>query len=115
MSDCYWCYWGWPKPIQDIYDKAVADLGGWEDPLEFGPAHILWSDENWDCVQWCLDHFSDNPSDYSDDQLAIVRRSLIELLAVPDEYKVEPADFNGQNPAAFPPPAEWGCRRAVQL
>jgi hypothetical protein len=107
MGICYWCYWGWPKPIKEIYDRAVADLDGWDDPMEFGPGHIVWSDENWDSAQWCLDHFDEYRGDYSDVDLAIVRRSLEELLAVPGEFKEPPADYDDENPAAFPPPAHW--------
>lgn len=111
MSTCYWCYWGWPKPIKEIYDRALADLGGWKDPLEFGPGHIVWSDENWDSADWCLEHFDEYPGQYGDEELAIVKRSLVELLAVPKEFKESPDEYDGENPADFPPPVHWECKR----
>jgi len=107
MSMCWWCHWGWPKPIADIYIKAVKDLGGFLNALHFGPSHIVWEDENWDCAQWCLDHFDEYGGDYDEEELAIVRRSLEELLLVPDEYKEWPAEYDGNNPGQFPPPAHW--------
>ena len=45
---CWWCHWGWPKPIADIYDDCVERLGGDEGPLLWGPAHVVWADENWE-------------------------------------------------------------------
>jgi hypothetical protein len=107
MGTCYWCHWGWPKPIKDIYDRAADDLGGYTDPLEFGPAHIVWSDENWDSAQWCLDNFDKYRGDHLENDLAIVRRSLEELLAVPEEMKAPPDNYDGENPANFPPPEHW--------
>lgn len=109
MGTCYWCHWGWPRQIREIYDRAKADLGGYTEPLEFGPSHIVWSDENWDSAQWCLDNFDKYRGDYEDADLEIVKRSLLELLAVPDKYKSPPTDYDGDNPERFPPPAEWEC------
>jgi hypothetical protein len=48
MGICWFCYWGWPKPVADIYLKALAKLDGYDSPLHFGPAHIIWDDENFD-------------------------------------------------------------------
>lgn len=107
MATCYWCHWGWPKPIKDIFDRAVADLGGFTDAMYFGPAHIVWSDENFDSAQWCLDHFEDRWGDFNEEELAIVRRSLEELAAVPDEFKQPPNEYDGENPESFPPPSHW--------
>jgi hypothetical protein len=106
---CWWCYWGWPKPIADIYDDCLAKLDGWKEPLEFGPGHVVWSDENWDSAQWCLEHFGDYPKpEYmTDDHLAIVRESLERLCALPDEYKHEPDEYEGSNPEDYPPPSHW--------
>ena len=107
---CYWCYWGWPKPIRDIYDDCVEKLGG-EGALEWGPGHVVWGDENWDSAQWCLDNFDKYKGDYTDDELTVVRESLERLLAVPDEFKVEPGGYDGDKhaPADFPPPKHWEC------
>jgi len=107
MGNCWWCYWGWPKPIHDIYTRALELLDGDIMPLNYGPAHIVWEDENWDCAQWCLDNFDKYPSDYSAEHLAIVRRSLEELLLVDEKYKLEPEGYGGENPENFPPPSDW--------
>lgn len=117
MAFCYWCYWGWPKPILDIYRDCLAKLGGNENPLHWGPAHVVWEDENWDSAQWCLDHFNDYADpDLTEYEKAIVRESLERLLAVPDEYKHPPEGFDAgkdedeDDPADFPPPEHWQCK-----
>jgi len=111
VANCWWCHWGWPKPIKDIFNEAKEKLGNYEEPLLFGPAHVVWSDENWSSAQWCLDHFDDDIEDsyYSSEQLAVVRESLERLIAVPDEYKTEPKGYedDDENPASYPPPAQW--------
>lgn len=73
----------WPKSVMDIYRKAVQRLDGNESPLLFGPAHVVWEDENWDFVDWCLEHFSEYPGDNTGEQLAVVRWSLEELRKIP--------------------------------
>lgn len=95
MSECYYCHWGWPPDIKEIFDDAIAEIGCRE-PLLFGPAHIVWSDENFDLAQSCLDNFDHYslPSNFSDEEYRIVRRSL-ELLR--DIYQ----------PALHAPPAEF--------
>lgn len=110
---CYWCYWGWPKPIREIFDDCVELLDGDDDPLRFGPAHVVWEDENWDLAQVCLDDFDEEASHfcYSPDDLPIVRESLHRLLRVPDEFKREPEGYDGEHPENYPPPAHWECRK----
>lgn len=84
---CWYCHYGWPKPVADIYHAAVAalkDIGSSYHPLHFGPAHIVWEDENFDCAQACLDTFEEYRGDYSDEELAIVRQSLEALAVLPD-------------------------------
>ncbi len=107
---CYWCCWGWPKPIRDIYDDCTLRIGD-ELGLLYGPGHVVWADENWDSAQSCLDHFDENKSEYTDEDLAVIRESLERLVAVPDEFKVEPDGYNDNdsNPADFPPPEYWKC------
>jgi hypothetical protein len=103
---CWFCHWGWPKPVAEIYKRALQDLGGDWSPLHFGPAHIVWEDENFDSAQWCLDNF-DWDIDYPKAQLAIVKRSLEELAALPQSaWDVEPADFDGNDPQNHPPSVE---------
>jgi hypothetical protein len=111
MGVCYWCYWGWPKPIRDIYDDCVNQLGS-DSSLMYGPSHIVWADENWDCAQWCLDHFDEHKGRCTDEALAVVRESLERLLKVPDEFKSEPGGFKDEDdPADFPPPEHWECEK----
>jgi len=112
MGQCWWCHWGWPKPIREIYDRAISALGGYDAPLHFGPSHVVWEDENWDSAQWCLDHFEEwrvnwNKGRYSDEELEVVRRSLVELAAVPEEFKREPDGYDDENPGCYPPPSHW--------
>lgn len=105
---CWWCHWGWPKLIADIYDDCVMKLGGDEGPLHWGPAHIVWEDENWEAAQWCLDHFDEYRRDYSDATLAIVRESLDRLVALPDKWKREPIGYgDDSNAPDYPPPDDW--------
>lgn len=112
MGVCYWCHWGWPKPIRDIYDDCVKKHS--QSLLLYGPAHIVWADENWGSAQWCLDHFDENKGDFShcgEKAFAVVRESLERLLKVPDEFKIEPGGYvaGEHDPADFPPPKHWKC------
>lgn len=120
---CWWCYWGWPVEVADIYRRAVHDIDaamqvseandwrGWEgEPisgehaLKWGPAHVVWEDENWDCAASCLAD-CDSPlfADWHPGALEIVRRSLRELAALPDDIKETPDDYDGEHPERFPP------------
>ena len=102
---CWYCHWGWPKPVAEIYEKALKKLGGHDSPLLFGPAHIVWEDENFDCVDQCLKDFEENKGDYSDKELEIVRQSLEELKELPLCIRcIEPEDYDGEYPNQFPPP-----------
>jgi hypothetical protein len=104
-SICWNCHWGWPKPVADIYLKALAKLEGNDSPLQFGPSHIVWSDENFDSAEWCLKHFNDLDYDYGPVELAVVRESLEELSALPREvWDVEPRGYDGVHPENCPPP-----------
>jgi len=106
MGICWDCYWGWPKPVADIYDKALNDLDGYKSPLHFGPSHIVWEDENFHSAEWCLEHFDENTVEYySESDIAIVRRSLQELAALPLNVRcVEPEDYDDEHPELYPPP-----------
>ena len=115
MGECYWCYWGWPKPIRDIYDDARNRLGS-ESALHYGPAHVVWDDENFDSAQWCLDNFDKYSEDLSEREKEIVRESLVKLLGVPDEFKHEPSAYledETNSPKDFPPPPNWEVHRRV--
>jgi hypothetical protein len=111
---CYWCHWGWPRPIRDIYDDCVKKLGGNWLPLHCGPSHIVWEDENWTSAQWCLDHFDEYSDNRSEHELKVIRESLERLLEVPEEMKVEPSGYlEDENSIAadFPPPEHWECEK----
>ncbi len=105
MGICWYCYWGWPKAVAEIYQRALAKLDGYESPLRFSSGHIVWSDENFDSAEWCLEHFDEYKGDYSDAELAIVRQSLEELANLPMDMRcVEPENYDDEHPALFPPP-----------
>lgn len=115
MSECYFCYWGWPPEIQEIYDRAMSDLEAQYVPgaecfdersahsvMHFGPAHIVWEDENFDHAGWCVDNFDKYSDGLTEEQKTIVLRSLKELVQVPEALKVAPEG----EPYHNPPP--WG-------
>lgn len=109
---CWYCHWGWSEPVAAIYEKALNDLEGEDSTLLYGPAHIVWADENWDQAQSCLDDWDELIESYSSDgmgpfkseDLEIVKRSLQELIALPqDQVEIEPDDYDGMNPKNYPP------------
>lgn len=108
MSICWFCHWGWPKAIHDIYVRALVDLDGDSAILAFtGGAHIVWEDENFDrgSIQWCIDNGVPDSSDTPEEK-AIVLRSLQELLALPDDVlDCVPDNYDGEHPENYPPPA----------
>jgi len=94
----------------DIYQEAVRRLGDNEYLLDFGPSHVVWSDENWGSAQWCLDNFDRyvgymDEDSYTQEDLEVIKWSLRELTKLPDEiiYAV-PEDYDDENPALYPPP-----------
>lgn len=106
MGICWSCYWGWPKPVADIYNEAVAAMDGCESPMQFGPGHTVWSDENFNCADICLENFDRWKGEFSEADLAIVRKSLEKLAALPENVRdVEPEDYDDEHPALYPPPA----------
>lgn len=105
---CWYCYWGWPKQIAEIYNKYL-DIAG-ESAMHYGSAHIVWEDENFERhqIQWCLDNFCKNDEKYhSLEELETVKQSLLELLKLSDEVlESEPEDYDGEHPENFPPTME---------
>jgi hypothetical protein len=70
---------------------------------------VGWSDENFgrETVQWCLDNFDDYRHDYSDEELAAVKASLVDLLALDDAIRdPEPDDYDDEHPENYPPAVE---------
>lgn len=119
MGICWYCSWGWPKPVADIYDKYEAIAG--ESAMRYGPAHCTWADENFEreLVQSELDGFDEHVSKWnwedractiarhSPEELAAVKQSLVELLSLPDDVLVPRPDYDDEHPADFPPPADF--------
>jgi hypothetical protein len=96
---CWFCRYGWPKPVADIYDKYIKVAG--ETAMHYSGAHSVWEDENFERhhVQWCLDHWGEYRSESVNDvQDAAVKQSLLELLALPDDdlYPAEAAAYNDE-------------------
>ncbi len=116
---CWWCFWGWPVQVRAIYDRAVQDIDAllpsdWrgeprdgEAALHWGPAHVVWEDENFEDPSWCLEN-CDSPAfdDWHKGALEIVRRSLRELAALPAELRTEPPGYDGEHPESFPMPPD---------
>ena len=110
---CWYCYWGCSLEVQAIYDKHVAVAG--ESAMDYGPAHIVWGDENYqrESVQWCLDRFDEYQHGHGDAELAAVRASLVDLLALPDHIlDPEREDYDGEHPENYPPTVATTKRRA---
>jgi hypothetical protein len=107
MGICWYCYWGWAKPVADIYDEALAKLGGDDSALKFGRSHIVWEDENWEDenIDFCL-----NEADrgrFTEEEDAIVIESLRKLRALPEEVRCcEPEDYDDEHPSDYPPTVE---------
>jgi hypothetical protein len=107
---CWYCYWGWPGAIVRIYRKALDKFNGNKEALHYGPAHIVWDDENFDegSIKWCLKDIEDNTkvyNDFSSSDLEIVKESLKDLLCLPKALlHAEPGNYMGKHPELFPPP-----------
>ena len=108
MSKCWFCYWGWPKPVADIYLRALKRLDGDQDALQCGPGHIVWSDENFDMAQRCIE-IAKPASEYqmSQHDYDIVMDSLRELTKVETKYLDWPEEYDGEHPDQYPPPSDW--------
>ena len=107
METCWYCHWGWAKPVMNIYEEALAKLEGDWSPLHFGPAHVVWEDENFDCAEMCIETFDQYEGDLSKEELDIVKESLEKLAALPmKERCIEPEDYDDEHPELFPPTIE---------
>lgn len=112
MGICWYCHWGWPKPVADVYAEALAELDGDESPLHDGPAHVVFADENFgdDPVRFSLAE-CDKPEEYADRfsaaDIAIVARALRKMLEIPEEVRCcEPQAYHADSdhPEKYPPP-----------
>ena len=107
MAICWYCHWGWYKPVAEIYNKAVVKLNGHAEPLHYGPSHVVWDDENFDSAEFCLENFDRYIGDYSNADLKIVRESLEELAKIPLDVRCpEPDNYDGEHPELYPPPKD---------
>jgi hypothetical protein len=122
MSICYWCHWGWPKPIRDIYDRADKALNGNADVILNTLARTVWENENFDDfnVRRCIYEIEmgiPGSDGYRREDQALVVETLRELLLVPGEMRQPPEDFeesDGEHPENFPPPTHRDCGEAGQ-
>lgn len=108
MGVCWYCYWGWAEPVAKVYSEAVAKLDGWDEGLTYGPAHVVWADENFgdDSIKFCLERCDDPESleRRSPAQIAIARESLLKLLEIPEDVRCcEPEEYDDEHPENFPP------------
>ena len=71
------------QEFRNIYDEAAKRLDGDTEPLDYGPAHIVWDDDNYDSAEYCLQTFDEMQYKYTPEQLAVVRWSLQELAKIP--------------------------------
>lgn len=81
----------WPRDVRAIYDDCMARIGAaGESAMHFGPAHIVWEDDNFETehVQWCLDNFDEYADDLTEAQKQIVRESLRRLLEIPESARL---------------------------
>lgn len=113
MRFCYNNYWGWPKPVADIYKKYGAMLDP-ENPLSGQDlletlCHVVWSDENFDQWESTLKTWDVDPDYYcSVDQEKIAKQSLVELGALdPDVRDYVHPDYDGAQPENYPPEIEF--------
>lgn len=105
MSICWYCHWGWPKPVADIYLAAIDKLGGNDGLFKYGPSHIVWESENFHFAKWCLENFDKYRGDETDEQAKIIRWSLKELAKLPfNVIDVVPDGYDGEHPENYPPP-----------
>ncbi len=107
MSNCWYCHWGWPIHIIEIFDEAKRRLGG-DSYLLSVAAHIVWDEENFNLAKRCLEQLDKYQNDLSEEELAVIRWSLEELDKLPDEIKVEPDEYweDDDNPDKYPPKFE---------
>lgn len=109
MGICWYCYYGWSKQVADVDDKYLALTN--EEVMHYGPAHIVWDDENFEMgsIQYCIDSAGKwneewNKGRFADEDVALVVESLKELMLIPEEIRCCcPEDYDDENPDKFPP------------
>lgn len=105
---CWYCIYGLPKPVADIWQEALNKLP-FDEPLLYGPAHVVWSDNNFEdeSIKFCLKECDRKGYwNYEPAAIAIVRESLEKLLLIPEEVRVPPgAQAENDDGEPMPPPA----------
>ena len=104
----------------DVYQEFAGPNGRDEDVLDYGPGYSVWSNENFDtesinhCIEWALAHPTTWKDRLTNNGYWIAIKSLRKLLEVPEEIRCcEPDNYDGENPALFPPPAGFVMIRDV--
>ena len=103
---CWYCHWGWAKPVAEIYRKYEKLVG--KRAMRFGPGHIVWEDENFtkEDIEWCLNE-APNHGDLTKEEWDLVHASLRELLEVPESVRCcTPSGYDGKSPENYPPSVE---------
>lgn len=114
MKNCWYCYWGWAKPVADIYNKTVRQ-GIVDDYDMCHIGHPVWEDENFDdiTIKSTIQHIHMNYNTflvswgYTKTQINAVCKSLEQLLEIPEHERcIEPKDYDGEHPEKYPPNVE---------
>lgn len=88
-----------------IYKEALKRLDGNSDPLHYGPAHVVWADENFDCAELSLEKFDQRADDLTDKEKVVVRWSLEQLAKIPLSERDPAQDgWHNANAPNHPPP-----------
>jgi hypothetical protein len=110
---CWYCYWGWARPVKEIYERAVEELG--DSVVDYGPGHIVFADENFENhnIEFCLNECDANRDSYrdrmSDAEIDRLRAYLVELRQVPEEVRCcAPEEYwkDADHPERYPPTIE---------
>jgi hypothetical protein len=112
---CWYCYWGLPRDVARVRKKALKALGGDGSHLDYGPAHIVWCDCNFDDrnIVLCLKECSEKPEDdefghWGAGVIETVKESLLALLAIPEKKRMPPEGWDNDMDVCqhFPPSAD---------
>ncbi len=108
---CWFCYWGLPEAVAEVRDTYENSCN-----LDYGRAHVVWSDCNFETcsIESCLKSPYD-PNDGSVDDDEDVKGSLEDLLLIPEEircpYFAYDDDGDPHNdPESHPPPSHIPMR-----
>ena len=80
----------WPPEVAAIYLDALAEAGGDDDALNYGPGHIAWADGNFtdDDIVFCLGECESRRAEwlarFGERAATAAKRSLGRLLAIPE-------------------------------